>query len=150
MVAADLAGKLERAGYRSIGIACDGEDAVETARTLAPDLVLMDIRLSGALDGIKTAALTVVSWILAAAPVGVFALALGLGVRLGAAAAGAHAHRVSPLWRGRDRDGDAVRDCVAARTAALRSAARLDSRVRLDPARRGLDAVLHGRIPGAP
>jgi PAS domain S-box-containing protein len=55
VVAADLAGKLERAGYRSIGIACDGEDAVETAKTLAPDLVLMDIRLSGALDGIKTA-----------------------------------------------------------------------------------------------
>jgi len=55
VVAADLAGKLERAGYRSIGIACDGEDAVETAKALAPDLVLMDIRLSGPLDGIKTA-----------------------------------------------------------------------------------------------
>jgi Na+/H+-dicarboxylate symporter len=41
------------------------------------------------LDGIKNAALAVVSWILAAAPVGVFALALGLGVRLGASAAGA-------------------------------------------------------------
>jgi proton glutamate symport protein len=41
------------------------------------------------LDGIKHAALTVVSWVLAAAPVGVFALALGLGVRLGASAAGA-------------------------------------------------------------
>ena len=55
VVAADLAGKLERAGYRSIGIACDGEDAVETAKALVPDLVLMDIRLAGSIDGIKTA-----------------------------------------------------------------------------------------------
>ncbi|HKT33450.1 MAG TPA: response regulator, partial [Nitrospira sp.] len=55
VVAADLAGKLERAGYRSVGIACDGEDAVESAKALAPDLVLMDIRLAGPMDGIKTA-----------------------------------------------------------------------------------------------
>ena len=55
VVAADLAGKLERAGYRSVGIAADGEDAVETAKALAPDLVLMDIRLAGPMDGIKTA-----------------------------------------------------------------------------------------------
>ena len=55
VVAADLAGKLERAGYRCVGIAADGEDAVETAKALAPDLVLMDIRLAGQMDGIKTA-----------------------------------------------------------------------------------------------
>ena len=56
VVAADLAGKLERAGYRSVGIAADGIDAVETAKAMAPDLVLMDIRLSGTIDGIDTAA----------------------------------------------------------------------------------------------
>jgi PAS domain S-box-containing protein len=55
VVAADLAGKLERAGFRSVGIAADGEDAVEAAKTLGPDLVLMDIRLAGSMDGIKTA-----------------------------------------------------------------------------------------------
>jgi PAS domain S-box-containing protein len=55
VVAADLAGKLERSGYRSVGIVADGEDAVESARALAPDLVLMDIRLAGPMDGIKTA-----------------------------------------------------------------------------------------------
>jgi PAS domain S-box-containing protein len=55
VVAADLAGKLERAGYRSIGISADGEDAVEMTNTHAPDLVLMDIRLAGSMDGIKTA-----------------------------------------------------------------------------------------------
>ena len=55
VVAADLAGKLQRAGYRSVGIAADGDDAVETAKATAPDLVLMDIRLSGNMDGIETA-----------------------------------------------------------------------------------------------
>ena len=55
VVAADLASKLERAGYRSIGISADGEDAVEIANTQTPDLVLMDIRLAGSMDGIKTA-----------------------------------------------------------------------------------------------
>src|SRR5512144_2376275 len=56
VVAAGLDGKLERAGYRSVGIAADGIEAVETAKAMAPDLVLMDIRLSGATDGIDTAA----------------------------------------------------------------------------------------------
>jgi PAS domain S-box-containing protein len=55
VVAADLAGKLERAGYRSVGIAADGVDAIKTAKAMAPDLVLMDIRLSGNTDGIDTA-----------------------------------------------------------------------------------------------
>ena len=55
VVAADLAGKLERAGYRTIAVASDGEDAIETAKALGPDLVLMDIRLAGSLDGIKAA-----------------------------------------------------------------------------------------------
>jgi PAS domain S-box-containing protein len=55
VVAADLAGKLERAGYRAVGIATDGEDAVEAANNLGPDLVVMDIRLAGSMDGIKAA-----------------------------------------------------------------------------------------------
>jgi PAS domain S-box-containing protein len=55
VVAADLAGKLERAGYRSVGIAADGADAIKSAKAMAPDLVLMDIRLSGNTDGIDTA-----------------------------------------------------------------------------------------------
>lgn len=55
VVAADLAGKLERAGYRVVGIASDGEEALETAAAQLPDLVLMDIRLAGQMDGIETA-----------------------------------------------------------------------------------------------
>ena len=55
VVAADLAGKLERAGYRPIGIASDGEEAIRTAQVLSPDLILMDIRLAGGIDGIEAA-----------------------------------------------------------------------------------------------
>jgi len=55
VVAADLAGKLERAGYRVVGIAADGEEALETTAAQLPDLVLMDIRLAGPMDGIETA-----------------------------------------------------------------------------------------------
>ena len=55
VVAADLAGKLERAGYRLIGTAPKGEQAIELAKIETPDLVLMDIRLAGSLDGVETA-----------------------------------------------------------------------------------------------
>lgn len=55
VVAADLAGKLERAGYRVVDIAADGEEAMETAAAQLPDLVLMDIRLAGQMDGIEAA-----------------------------------------------------------------------------------------------
>ena len=55
VVAADLAGKLTRVGYRVVGIAAKGEQAIEKALNAHPDLVLMDIRLPGRLDGIETA-----------------------------------------------------------------------------------------------
>ncbi len=55
VVAADLAYKLERAGYGIIGPAARGEHAVQLAKAGDPDLVLMDIRLAGPVDGIVTA-----------------------------------------------------------------------------------------------
>jgi signal transduction histidine kinase len=55
IVAADLANKLEQMGYRVIGSAASGEEAIAMAGEQRPDMVLMDIRLSGALDGIDTA-----------------------------------------------------------------------------------------------
>jgi PAS domain S-box-containing protein len=46
---------LKRLGYNVVGMAATGEEAVgEIART-HPDLVLMDIRLQGDMDGIQTA-----------------------------------------------------------------------------------------------
>lgn len=44
---------LEQHGYKVV-VACDGPGAIELARTLAPDLVLLDIQLPG-MDGYAVA-----------------------------------------------------------------------------------------------
>ncbi|MGO8675262.1 MAG: response regulator [Limisphaerales bacterium] len=56
IVAEDLAQKLGRLGYEIRGTTARGEAAVALARDLRPDLVLMDIRLQGAMDGVEAAA----------------------------------------------------------------------------------------------
>jgi len=48
--------------------------------------------LLGIMEAIKQASLVLVRWVVAVAPIGVFALALGLGARLGASAVGAIAY----------------------------------------------------------
>ena len=55
IVALDIQAKLEDMGYRVPNIVSSAEDAIETARRLRPDLVLMDIQLEGELDGIDAA-----------------------------------------------------------------------------------------------
>jgi response regulator NasT len=50
----DLRTMLERHGFEVCGEARDGEEAVELARSLAPDLVIMDVKMPG-LDGIAAA-----------------------------------------------------------------------------------------------
>ena len=55
IVALDIRNKLKRMGYSVAGIANSGEDAVLLAITTEPDLVLMDIRLKGEMDGIEAA-----------------------------------------------------------------------------------------------
>lgn len=55
IVAADLAGKLGQLGYEVVGTAARGEEAVELACRLKPEVVLMDIRLIGTMDGIEAA-----------------------------------------------------------------------------------------------
>ncbi len=50
----DLRGQLEDAGYEVCGEARDGEEAVELARTLQPDVVLLDVKMPG-IDGIESA-----------------------------------------------------------------------------------------------
>ena len=56
MVARDLEQRLLKFGYQVADIVDTGEEAVQKAATLHPDLVLMDIRLSGEMDGIAAAA----------------------------------------------------------------------------------------------
>lgn len=51
----DLGRRLERLGHSIVGLASRGEEAVAKAAELAPDLVLMDVRLEGPMDGIQAA-----------------------------------------------------------------------------------------------
>ena len=47
--------QLKKLGYAIAGIASSGEEAVELVEKLKPDLVLMDINLSGDMDGVQAA-----------------------------------------------------------------------------------------------
>jgi CheY-like chemotaxis protein len=55
IVSMQLTDKLEGMGYEVVGTVRSGEEAVERAQQLRPDLILMDIRLAGAVDGITAA-----------------------------------------------------------------------------------------------
>jgi diguanylate cyclase (GGDEF)-like protein len=55
IVALDLRGALEDLGYTVVGTAASSDEALRTAEARRPDLVLMDIRIAGASDGIQAA-----------------------------------------------------------------------------------------------
>lgn len=55
IIAYDIASKVQRLGYDVVGTTSTGEEAIELARRHRPTLVLMDIRLAGAMDGIEAA-----------------------------------------------------------------------------------------------
>jgi len=55
LIAADLRGRLEKVGYRVPAVAGTASAALEVIREKSPDLILMDIRLQGNLDGIEVA-----------------------------------------------------------------------------------------------
>jgi PAS domain S-box-containing protein len=57
LVAADLGLLLGQLGFAVAGIATTGDDALRLATERRPDLALMDIRISGRMDGIETAEL---------------------------------------------------------------------------------------------
>lgn len=54
IVAADIHARLERLGYRVPAVVSSGEEALRKAEEIRPDLLLMDIVLEGAPDGIQT------------------------------------------------------------------------------------------------
>ena len=56
IVALELKDRLTRMGHSVVGIVTSGEEAIEESRRLRPDLIVMDIRLQGELDGIDAAA----------------------------------------------------------------------------------------------
>lgn len=53
IVARDLANILTELGYEVVATVATGSEAILQARLLSPSLVLMDIRLSGAIDGVE-------------------------------------------------------------------------------------------------
>jgi len=53
-VAQDLKLQLEKLGYNVVDIAYSGAEAGEKTEKLHPDVVLMNVRLNGAIDGIQT------------------------------------------------------------------------------------------------
>ncbi len=55
LIAADLEARLKSAGYNVSGTADTAERALAVIRQTSPDLVLMDIRLKGKVDGIEVA-----------------------------------------------------------------------------------------------
>lgn len=54
-VAEEIQSRLKDLGYAVSGIASSGEEAITKAAKMRPDLVLMDIRLSGEMDGVEAA-----------------------------------------------------------------------------------------------
>ncbi len=57
LIAADIRRTLQRLGYEVWAPVATGQQALAAARVQRPDLVLMDIQIRGALDGIETARL---------------------------------------------------------------------------------------------
>jgi len=55
IVAKDIQNRLRNMGYRVPAICASGEDAIDKVAQIHPDLVLMDIMLKGAIDGISAA-----------------------------------------------------------------------------------------------
>ncbi len=55
IVALDLRKRLGSLGYQIVDVVAQGEIAVAIAREQRPDLILMDVRLRGAMDGIQAA-----------------------------------------------------------------------------------------------
>lgn len=55
IIAANISLQLTKLGYEVTGIESRGEDAINHAKENQPDIILMDIRLKGEIDGIETA-----------------------------------------------------------------------------------------------
>jgi len=55
IIAKDIQSTLNRSGYSVIAVASSGQEAIEKAMEMYPDLVLMDIVLEGDMDGVAAA-----------------------------------------------------------------------------------------------
>jgi CheY-like chemotaxis protein len=55
IVAKNIEKRLTADGYQVVASVSTGEDAIEKAKLYSPDIILMDIKLKGKIDGIETA-----------------------------------------------------------------------------------------------
>ena len=55
LIALSLLQLLQKSGYNVMDPVCSGEEAIDAVKEFIPDLILMDIRLGGNIDGIETA-----------------------------------------------------------------------------------------------
>ena len=55
IVALDMQSRLAALGYDVVGIAASGEEAIDLVKRTAPELILMDIKLQGDMDGVDAA-----------------------------------------------------------------------------------------------
>jgi len=55
LIAADIENTLKKLGYVVVGNVASGEDAISKSEQVRPELVLMDVRLRGEMDGIHAA-----------------------------------------------------------------------------------------------
>jgi CheY-like chemotaxis protein len=55
IIAMELQDRMLHMGHTVLALAASGEEAIAKARALKPELVLMDIRLPGVMDGIEAA-----------------------------------------------------------------------------------------------
>jgi two-component system cell cycle sensor histidine kinase/response regulator CckA len=55
IVQLDLQRRLQRMGHSVVGMASQGEEAIAKTIELKPDLVIIDVRLDGAMDGLEAA-----------------------------------------------------------------------------------------------
>lgn len=57
LIAEDIQKMLQKWGYHVIGVATAGKQAIEIAKEDRPDLILMDIRIKGEVNGVEAAIL---------------------------------------------------------------------------------------------
>lgn len=94
LVAADLREILASLGYDVVGEAVTGPAALEVAEQFQPDVVLMDIRLRGSMDGIEAACAIRRRWQL---PVVFLTSSANERIRLRARAAAAYGYLLKPF-----------------------------------------------------
>ena len=55
LVAEDIRSRMQKDGYNVVAMVADGQSAIDAYKKYSPDLIIMDVKIVGAMDGIDTA-----------------------------------------------------------------------------------------------